>query len=129
VRLAGFRQPPVKRDQLPIPMKGRSQCCFVKTATQPFTTAGDVTYSQVRSAVVVVRGEAGKCRSLLARETADLRHAHQNGDCGFESDTIHAFDQIEPFGEVSVLADGCGQALELGPQLLVKPSNFLSGGA
>ena len=110
-------------------IRDSSQCCLVKTAAQSFATAGDMTYSQVRSAVVVVRGEAGKCRSLLARETADLRHAHQNGDCGFESDTIHAFDQIEPFGEVSVLADGCGQALELGPQLLVKPSNFLSGGA
>jgi len=96
-------------------MKGRSQCCLVKTAAQSFATAGDMTYSQVRSAVVVIRGEAGKCCSLLARETANLGHAHQNGDRGFETDAIDAFDQVEPFGQVSVLADGCGQGFELGP--------------
>ena len=57
----------------------------------------------------------GQGCGLLAGETADLRHAHQDGDRSLEPDAIHAFDEVEPFSQIAVLADGRHQLLELSP--------------
>ena len=39
------------------------------------------------------------------RDTADLGHAHQDGDRGSQPHAVDAEDQLEPLGQVTVLAD------------------------
>src|SRR5436189_274087 len=99
-------------------MEGRRQRRLVEASAQPFAPAGDVAYPGMHSAIVVERRKPGERRRLLAGQAADLRHAHQDSDRGLEPDTVHAFDQIEPFRQVVMLADGRHQLLELGPQKL-----------
>src|SRR5215510_5651587 len=73
-------------------------------------------HSDAVAAVVVVGGEADEGGRLFAGDAADLRHADQDGDSGFEPDALDADDQFEPFGEIGVVADGRDQGLELRPE-------------
>ena len=63
------------------------------------------------AAVVVVGRKPGESDSLLAAESADLRQTHQDRDRGRQPDAVDAVDQLEPLGEVTMLADRGDQAL------------------
>ena len=72
-----------------------------------------MTHSDLIAAVVVIGSKPGECGGLLAGDAADLGHAHQDGDGGSQADAVDAGDQVEPFGEIAMLADCCDQRLEL----------------
>src|SRR3954462_2336173 len=82
----------------------------------PCASVLDVACSDASWAVVAEGSKSGERGSVLAGDAADLGHAHQNSDCGSQSDTVDADDQVEPFGQIAVLADCRCQGLELAVQ-------------
>ena len=114
VHLSSSNQSFVERDQLWIPAERGGKSGSVKGTTQARATAQDVTGTDQIAAVAIIWSKPCKRSRLLARNAADLRHAHHNRDCGWQSDAIHAVDQIEPLAEVAVLADCRNEALKLG---------------
>src|SRR4029450_2021452 len=70
--------------------------------------------TDLATAVIVVRCKSGKRGNFFARNAADLRHAHQDGDRCRQPDAVHALDQVQPFGQIGMLADRLHQCLELG---------------
>ena len=54
-----------------------------------------------------------------------LKYAHQNGDRGSQTDAVHAGDQVEPSREITMLANGGDQLLELGLQEPLEPVDLL----
>ena len=128
VFLSGRDQPSVKGHELRIPAEGRRQGGGINRAAQPFAPAIDVTDTGVVSAVVVIGSHPGERCGLLTADPANLRQAHQDGDGGRQSDAIDTDDQIEPFGEIAMLADSRHQSFELDLLALCEPSDILLPG-
>src|SRR5215470_19275388 len=70
--------------------------------------------TDLATAVIVVGCKSGKRGNFFTRDAADLRHAYQDGDRRPQTDAIHALDQVQPFGQIGMLADRFRQRLELG---------------
>src|SRR5437773_1001583 len=77
------------------------------------------------AAVIVIGSKAGDRGGLFAADAADLGHTHQNGDRGSQTDAVHAGDQVEPSREITMLANGGDQLLELGLQEPLEPVDLL----
>src|SRR5258708_19909288 len=77
------------------------------------------------AALVVIGSKASDGSGLFAGDAADLGHAHQNGDRGSQADTVDAGDQVEPSREITMLANGGDQLLELGLQKPLDPVDLL----
>jgi hypothetical protein len=63
---------------------------------------------------------------LLARDAADLGHADENGNRSWQPNAVDAEDEIEPLGEIIVLADVGDHLLELDPQYCLETADFLT---
>lgn len=63
---------------------------------------------------------------MFTADAADLGHAHQDGNRRSQPDTVDAGDQVEPLGKIAVLADGCGQVLELAPLKPLETADFIA---
>src|SRR5437773_12111727 len=77
------------------------------------------------AAVIVIGSKAGDRGGVFAAYAADLGHTHQNGDRGSQTDAVHAGDQVEPSREITMLANGGDQLLELGLQEPLEPVDLL----
>src|SRR5215475_573821 len=71
------------------------------------------------------RAQGRRAHSLLAREPADLRQTHQDGNGGRQPDAVDAVDQRKPLGKVGMLADRDDQSLECGLLTLFEASDIL----
>ena len=105
MRLSGGDQTAVERHELRVPAEGCRQSRGVEACSQPRAAVLDMACSDAIGAVVVEGSKAGERGGMLAGDAADLWHAHQDGDCGSQSDAVDADDQVEPLGEIAVLAD------------------------
>src|SRR5207248_2620904 len=85
----------------------------------------DMSQTSSLAAVIVIGSKAGDGGGLFAADAADLGHAHQNGDRCARADAVHAGDQIEPVGEIAMLANGGEQLLEFALQLSLEPIDLL----
>jgi hypothetical protein len=85
----------------------------------------DMSQTTSLAALVVIGSKASDGGGLFAGDAADLGHAHQNGDRGSQADAIDAGDQIEPSREITMLANGGDQLLELGLQEPLEPVDLL----
>ena len=122
VFLSGRPQAVVEVDELGVPTEGRCQRGCVQAVAQPLTASRNVSNATPVATVVVIGSKPGQCCSLLTTDAADLRHPHQDDSCGAQRDTVDAGDQVEPLGEIAVLADRRDQLLEL---LAEKPAQSL----
>src|SRR5258708_272771 len=99
-----------------------------RPSSPPSAAALDLTATHWFAAVVVIGSNACERCGLLTGDPADLGHAHQDGDGGGQTDAIDTFDQIEPLGEITMLADRRHQSFELDFLALFEPSNILLPG-
>src|ERR1019366_2090546 len=122
---SGCDQAFIDCDELGVPTETSRQSGVINALAQALTTPIDTPRSDAVATVVVVRSKACERGDLLAGDAADLGHSHQDGDRGWQADAIDAGDQIEPRGEIRMLADRRDQLLTLAPENLVETSDFL----
>jgi hypothetical protein len=125
VRLSGYEETPVEGFQLGVPVKDSRQCGSVEALPQSLTPTFDVSRASSQTAVVVIGSKAGDSGSLFTGDAADLRHAHQDGDGRSQANAVHASDQIEPIGEIAILANDGDQLLKLSIQQHLEPVDLL----
>src|SRR5712675_1839216 len=128
VFLSGRDQPSVKGNKLRIPAQGGRQGGGIERPAQPLATAINVADTNLFAAVVVIGSNPGERCGLFPGDPADLRQAHQDGDGGRLPDAINTLDQIEPLGEIAVLADRGHQGFELDLLALCEPRDILLPG-
>src|SRR5215207_8426211 len=122
---SGCGQTAIERHEVGVPAEGCWQSRGIQACSQPCAAVPDVACSDAIGAVVVEGSKSGERGSVLAGDAADLGHAHQNSDCGSQSDTVDADDQVEPFGQIAVLADCRCQGLEFAVQKPRGTGDFL----
>ena len=81
------------------------------------------TVSQTRC-VVVIGSKPGEGGGLFATDATDLGMRTRIAESA-QTDTVHAGDQVEPTGEIAVLANGEDQLLEFGLQQPLEPVDLL----
>src|SRR5262245_8069772 len=113
VRLSFGNQALIQRDELSVPTERGRQGRAIQSAPYALTAAFDMARTDLATAVIVVGGKSSKRGNLFARDAADLRHAHQDGDRRRQPDAVHALDQVQPLGQIGMLADCFYQRLEL----------------
>src|ERR1700740_1258553 len=105
-------------------MKCRRQSCRVEAFAQPFASTLNATNSEVITAVIIKRCKASKRGGLLTGDPTDLGHAHHNGNRATQSEAVDARDQVQPLGQVTVLANICHARPELNPQKPLQTCDF-----
>src|SRR5258708_39086261 len=97
----------------------------VYKARQPLTAALAVPGTNLLTAVIIIGGKSGERGSLLPGDLADLGHTHEDGDGSRQPNAVDAVDQIEPLGEVGMLADRRDQSLEFDLLALLQAGDIL----
>src|SRR5215510_6160139 len=93
VRLSFGNQALIQRDELSVPTERGRQGRAIQSAPYALTAAFDMARTDLATAVIVVGGKSSKRGNLFARDAADLRHAHQDGDRRRQPDAVHALDR------------------------------------
>jgi hypothetical protein len=114
VSFAARHEAGIERDQGLVPAEGGRQRGGEQRAPQAPASAGDVALAFVLSAVIVEWREPGERGGFLAADVAEFRHADDEGEGGALADAGNAQHEIETPGQIVMVAQLLGNAVQLG---------------
>ena len=122
MRLSSCGESSIEVDQHLVPAERGRQRCGVEGAAQASPSTGDMPLAFVLSAVIVEGSEpCQRCR-LLAADAAEFGHSDNNGERGAFADAGHAEHEIEPAGEIVMIAQPSDD-----PEQFRAPPRFQAG--